>query len=90
MDNRVCLADAAYRLFPAYSVPELMDALPEELDGAYLCVHKSIVCYRKPIYSEMATYYEELYIQRNTNLAEALSDMLIRLIENDLLPIPEK
>ena len=41
------------------------------------------------------TYYVDLskwwwaYFE-NTNLAEALSDMLIWLIENDLLPIPEK
>lgn len=70
--------------FWAYSVSELMDALPYELyDWEYtLRIFKILDMY--------SVWYgsreKPIHIINNENLAEALSDMLIRLIENNLLP----
>ncbi len=68
-------------IFPALSVPELMDALPTEVRWMILQVKKFwndrySVWYFPPRYSAAE--------EHKTNLAEALSDMMIRLIEQGL------
>lgn len=69
--------------FPAYSVPELMDALPYVIkEDWYLTIEKTIDGY---IVSYVARYGDgECEYISSTNLAEALSDMMIRLIEQGL------
>ena len=78
MDNRVCLADAAYRLFPALSVPELIDTLP-----AWTEVYKIPKTYDGNQYNVVSDDYEDAQWLA-PELAEALSKYIICLIEQGL------
>lgn len=74
---------ATFRMIPAYTASELMEILPHYIkNGKVLQVTKWRSCY-------IVTYggeYDEAYITKDGNLACALWNTLIRLLENNLLP----
>ena len=67
--------------YRAYSCAELMDALPHYIkNGKVLQIHKWRSCYIVAYGGEA----DEAHITKNKNLAEALADMLIWLIQEGL------
>lgn len=84
-----------YRLYYMLTASELIDILPAYLSPFELFIKKQLDDTYKVWYirwyweNENDKSYESSYIIYNTNLAQALWDMLIYLIENNLFPVKQ-
>lgn len=71
--------------FPAYLATELLKFIPSSLKGKYRMIYQDVL-------HEFNVEYEErqdIPIIKNENLANALGEMLIYLIENKLTELPK-
>lgn len=71
--------------FAAYTVSELMDILPDWIDWYRITIVKDLPRYIVSYSMELEWWYIEKHITKSTNLAIALWDMLLYLLENNLL-----
>lgn len=74
--------------YRAYTASELMDILPEYIDDMFIYVGK-VDWYYFVLYNNIVNKVLCNAIKK-TNLAQALWDMLIYLLENNLLPNQDK
>lgn len=76
-----------YKWSPCYTASELMDILPGKIWKWYLNINKTPWLYE--VYYDESQLVLSLKVIRNKSLANALWDMLIYLIENDLFPVKQ-